>query len=333
MRGRLLCATAVVVLALLPRHSGAQDLGSAYQKAREYVREMKENTSSSSSTRSNSSESRAPRGDSGSSARGAAREAERMRREQERAETQRERQRIENNLVRLDEWLTDAASAVPAPPPAPPPAPSPAAIAERRHQLDAALITANRSEYVVESSRATIAGASVSNQIRIARGVQIRDAIVRNAPVKIEVRPSNAAAYPNPWYADPEQEMVTRFDGWVRDATRGSSVDPDLVRAIIWMESTHGWYDRFSRSPSTILPMNVHASFWRDLGVSRSDLRTPELNIKTGVRLLEVLWRSVDQPSIEKVATIYNDLGREAVSGYGKTVSHYYLAKPWLAGR
>jgi len=71
-------------------------------------------------------------------------------------------------------------------------------------------------------------------------------------------------------------------------------VDPDLVKAIIYMETTHGYYDAlvepFDKNTS-ILPMNIRSGYWKQLGYSRKELKNPALNIEAGIYLLKKNYR------------------------------------------
>src|SRR5207247_3205556 len=140
---------------------------------------------------------------------------------------------------------------------------------------------------------------------------------------------STATPYADPWYASAASEEVTANDAYIEDYARRQSVDPDFVRAIVWMESTHGWLDRLSPEPKSLRPMNVHVSFWQDLGVSRVQLEDRETNVAVGTYLIGQLWSRIDAATPAKVATLYNNLFADSVTGYGKTVALYYARRPW----
>lgn len=157
-----------------------------------------------------------------------------------------------------------------------------------------------------------------------------RDAILMNLPGRFQVADSpGIGAHPDPWYSKPGLEEVTANLLFIDKAALRYDLDPDFVRAIVWMESTHGWYDRFDPKNKTIRPMNVHAQLWRQLGITRSDLDNPQLNIEAGVYILSQIWQRTEDPTPEKVATLYNQLGATAVNQYGKTVVTYMNQRPW----
>jgi hypothetical protein len=62
-----------------------------------------------------------------------------------------------------------------------------------------------------------------------------------------------------------------------------------------------------------------------------SSLENPEINIAAGVHILSAIWNRTEEPTYEKVATLYNQLGATKVNGYGKTVVYYMTHKPWAS--
>ena len=69
--------------------------------------------------------------------------------------------------------------------------------------------------------------------------------------------------------------------------------------------------------------MNVHVEYWSSLGVPREGLNDAALNIHVGTLLLKRIIDRTQQPTVETVATLYNDLGADRVSAYGRSVSVY----------
>ncbi len=123
-----------------------------------------------------------------------------------------------------------------------------------------------------------------------------------------------------------ENQTVTGGEVTLEDAAS------DLVKAVMHMETTHGKYDRYADSlgiNKSILPMNIYAKNWKDLGFSRDDLRNPETNIQVGIALLKRIKKQVPDGDIKKIATLYNELGATKVSDYGARVESIYKEKPW----
>jgi hypothetical protein len=123
-----------------------------------------------------------------------------------------------------------------------------------------------------EESRRAGAGEQSSavetREVLLATGSERAKAIMGNTPGRIQVADNpKAKATPNPWYAASGAQEVTKNERLIEAAASRNGLDPDLVKAIAWIESTHGWYDRVTgvvRAPKTIRPMNVHVEFWKD---------------------------------------------------------------------
>jgi hypothetical protein len=159
-----------------------------------------------------------------------------------------------------------------------------------------------------------------------------RESILMNTPGRFQVADSpGVTAKPNPLYSLNDLEETTGNLINIDRAALRYDLDPEFVRAIVWMESTHGWYDRFDRNNKTIRPMNVHAKLWEQLGISRTDLDDAQLNIEAGVYILAQIWERTENPTCEKVATLYNQLGATAVNQYGKTIVAYMKLRPWAS--
>ncbi|WP_115060551.1 hypothetical protein [Photobacterium damselae] len=152
----------------------------------------------------------------------------------------------------------------------------------------------------------------------------------------------------------------------IDSVSREVGIDASLLKAIIYMESTHGWYDRANlylanalkgvgvifvpiSLPTTISmfiisdfipnsksyrPMNLFYKEWALLceayGISESDLLDdPYKNIKLGAILLKRIIDRIKNPSVEKIASIYNFMGAEKVTDYGARVGVIYRERLW----
>jgi hypothetical protein len=158
-----------------------------------------------------------------------------------------------------------------------------------------------------------------------------RHSIMANTPGIFIVDDSALAPpYKEALYALKDFEETTKNDALIQTAAIHEGLDPEFVRAIVWMESTHGYYDRLMPGNKTIRPMNVHNTLWADLGISGDALKDKAMNIAAGARILSAIWERTQDPTPEKVATLYNQLGATKVNTYGRTVVHYMKFKPWL---
>lgn len=125
---------------------------------------------------------------------------------------------------------------------------------------------------------------------------------------------------------------VKKYESLIDEKAKKIGVDPDLAKSIMHLETTHGYYDepmaRIDKDLS-IRPMNVHSSYWNDLGYTRSDLRQPAMNIEAGIKIIKGISDRVPDKDIAKIGTLYNSLGAMAVTPYGEEVKEFYNAKPW----
>jgi hypothetical protein len=161
-----------------------------------------------------------------------------------------------------------------------------------------------------------------------------RDSIMANIPgVFVVNEDPTGKPTPAPWYSMEAFEEVSANLEQIGVLAQRYRLDPDFVKAIVWIETTHGYYDRLDPWNKTIRPMNVHTKLWSDLGISREDMKKSPLNIAAGVHILAAIWERTADPTVAKVATLYNQLGATSVSAYGKTVEQYMKQRPWLLRR
>ncbi len=107
-------------------------------------------------------------------------------------------------------------------------------------------------------------------------------------------------------------------------------VDPDLIRASMYIETSYGWYDNFYPWHKTILPINVHYEYWKELGLNKSQLQLPEINVHVETLIIKQIQDRLKYPRIRKIESVYNVLGRESISKYGAQVENIYRNKAWL---
>jgi uncharacterized Zn-binding protein involved in type VI secretion len=111
-------------------------------------------------------------------------------------------------------------------------------------------------------------------------------------------------------------------------------LDADLVNAICYMETTHGWYDIIKPKPDSIRPMNVNVTFWEKLlaarGVTRAELEKSDINVREGCFLLHRFFVRAKPGTLLAVASLYNAHKTEYLREYGYNVQRIYDQKLWL---
>jgi hypothetical protein len=148
-----------------------------------------------------------------------------------------------------------------------------------------------------------------------------------------EIADNPAADGSRPLYEDPTFSEVAENEQFIMDAARRTGVDPDLIRAIMYMETTHGYYDRILGpfdANDTIRPMNVSASRWEGYLGDRDRLEDPAWNTYAGARILQgIIANLPEDATIEQIATLYNGLRLREVNDYGARVGEIYRERLW----
>ena len=143
--------------------------------------------------------------------------------------------------------------------------------------------------------------------------------------------PRDATAAP-PWYESDNYSEVQQFNALIDPVAERVGVDPNLIRAIIYMESTHGYYDNliaWTGQNKSILPMNVNEAYWTGVW-SRANLQNPSYNIGAGAIILRGIIANLPHGApISWVATLYNNLNATHVNSYGLAVEEIYNFKSW----
>jgi len=159
-----------------------------------------------------------------------------------------------------------------------------------------------------------------------------RQSILSQKEEMFEVDENEHADADAPWYEFQLFSPVSEHREDIEKAAEKYGVDPDLARAIMYMETTHGYYDApldLAGINKSIRPMNVNVDFWKGLGITREDLDEPGKNIDAGVRILSEIVDRVPDGSIRKIATLYNNLGAKSVSDYGARVEQILKDRLW----
>jgi peptidoglycan hydrolase-like protein with peptidoglycan-binding domain len=156
-----------------------------------------------------------------------------------------------------------------------------------------------------------------------------KKAVLGNGKADFTLKPDLEPVTEEPFYVFPVFSEVKENDKIILEEAKKAKVAPDLVKAIIYVESTQGWYDRITPWNKSIRPMNIQAEYWKELGYSRDDLEIPRLNIRAGIELIHRLQLQAPQATIEEIATLYNDLNAKRISDYGARVAKIMKEKPW----
>jgi hypothetical protein len=166
-------------------------------------------------------------------------------------------------------------------------------------------------------------------------------AIRNNLPAIFKVSPSRRGSGAAPFHRKHNigAEAVRKHDeAIVRESAR-FGVDPDLVRAIMYIENADGdraGLDRakqFIGQANTLLPMNINPIIWDGVGGVRGEqFKNPELNIRAGVALIKAIQDRIDKPTPAKIGSVWQFAGKENVSDNGNKIERAMLEQLWITG-
>ena len=148
------------------------------------------------------------------------------------------------------------------------------------------------------------------------------------------VTPNGKADGSEPIYELSAFSLVNRYSATISTVAKDKGLDPDLISAMIYMETTHGYYDAplslFGRNKSS-LPMNINVDYWGGAFGSRKELEIPDKNISAGAEMLKrIIARLPKGSGVEQIATLYNNINASTVSNYGARVKKIYETRPWV---
>jgi soluble lytic murein transglycosylase-like protein len=136
-----------------------------------------------------------------------------------------------------------------------------------------------------------------------------------------------------PFYELSGLSQVNTYSAIIDKVAAERKVDPRLVKAIMYMETTHGYYDAplsWAGKNKSILPMNINVDYWGDTFGTRQDMQDPEKNIRAGVEMIFRIQANMTGAPVEKIATLYNNINAEKVNNYGMRVKKIYDEQPWV---
>lgn len=159
--------------------------------------------------------------------------------------------------------------------------------------------------------------------------------LIEDAPARFEIA-ENPDANPNygKWHTIHALGVIAvrLNEAIIEREAEAQGVDPDLVKAILYVERAQGYRD----IPAEILgraeslhPMNIRPDPWSALDNPPADLGDQETNIRIAVTLIRRISERIDDPTPAKVASIWNFTGRERVNHYGARVQDVYQNRTW----
>ncbi len=168
----------------------------------------------------------------------------------------------------------------------------------------------------------------------MAPGLSRKELITRKlCGVGFAVADNPKASGKEPIYELSAFSQVDRYSAIIDKVAGETQVDGRLIRAIMYMETTHGYYDAplsWVGKNKSILPMNINVVYWGDVFGSREQLSDPYTNIKAGAEILFGIRANLPTgASIAAIATLYNNLNATKINDYGMRVQEIYNTQPW----
>ncbi|MFB5652902.1 RHS repeat-associated core domain-containing protein, partial [Leptospira wolffii] len=160
------------------------------------------------------------------------------------------------------------------------------------------------------------------------KGVDRRSSILNDSASIFNIAGNNRVSGKSPAYELRFFSEVKGNANTIASIASKKGIDKDLINAIMYMETTHGYYDRLDPTNKSIRPMNIHYKYW---GKNRSDMEIAEKNIEFGAGLLKSIQQRLQKPTVEKAATLYNNMSADEVSEYGAQVGRIYKEKTWTS--
>ena len=167
-----------------------------------------------------------------------------------------------------------------------------------------------------------------------------RWAILNEQPAIFEIADNPEEEGEAPWYRDEDMgfEIVDKYENVIEAEAAKFGVDPDLVRAIMYVENADGNPLDLNRMLEFVgvarstLPMNINPTIWDGMGeVSGDEFDDPELNIRAGVALIkEISDRLPEQDRTPaKIGSIWNSAKAEHVNDVGARIGNAFDARSW----
>lgn len=173
-------------------------------------------------------------------------------------------------------------------------------------------------------------------------GAKREDAIKRNLPAWFEIRVNPDAGdasgiMDEAWNIDSYgKSVVHEHDKRILRNAQKYSIDPDLIRAVMFAENARGhktllnWGVDVIGTSESPRPMNIQKDRWSSLVDKKpEDLYDPDVNIEAGTVLLSRLRDRIKIPTPTKIGTLWNSLKENETTVFGEYIGKVYRERPW----
>jgi hypothetical protein len=166
-----------------------------------------------------------------------------------------------------------------------------------------------------------------------ARAYRRKQNVVAGGGGRFSIAPNPNADATAPLHELPLFSQVDDYEAEIVQVAAELGINDDLIRAIMYMETTHGYYGipgDFLGTSGSILPMNINIGFWGDVFGPRSNLDVPLNNIRAGATILNGIIANLPATaSVAEIATLYNSLSATRVNDYGARTEAVFKSRLW----
>jgi len=155
--------------------------------------------------------------------------------------------------------------------------------------------------------------------------------------LNINIADNPYAQYDMPWYTieNEGKYYVNKYGDIIEKYAQKYNVDADLVKSIMYNEAATGhkiifnWLGDVAHVSDSQMPMNIQGETWGDFQGEYYDTWDAEQNIELAVRVIKQITDSLDDPTYDKIGTLWNSTGNNTINSVGARINTIYEQKPW----
>ena len=156
--------------------------------------------------------------------------------------------------------------------------------------------------------------------------------------LNLHIENNPEANYNWPWYTWDwlGKYYINKYNPIIEKYSNQNNIPSDIVRAIMYNEAATGHKGPFNNLGDIFhisgsqMPMNIQGKTWGNFQGQMYDTYIPEQNIELGVLLIKQLYDSLDNPSPDRIGTLWNETGANQINDVGARVKTAFETKPWL---
>ena len=164
------------------------------------------------------------------------------------------------------------------------------------------------------------------------------DALRNGQMLNLHIANNPKANYNWPWYTWDwlGKYYINKYNDSIEKYAKQNNLPSDIVRAIMYNEAATGHKGPFNNMGDLFhisgsqMPMNIQGKTWENFQGKRYDTYIPEQNIELGVKLIKQIYNSLDNPTPDRIGTLWNETGANQINDVGARVKTAFETQPWL---